>query len=252
MPPRISKIEVQGFRAFGKISQPLVFAGPIAAVWAPNSQGKTSLAEAFEFLLTGQIVRRQLMASTQDEFADALRNAHMPSDIPVYVEAEIVAADGNTHKLRRTLVSDYAKRQDCQSALEIDGTAASEDDLAALGIVLSQPPLAAPVLAQHTLGYLFSARPQDRANYFKTILEVTDLEDLRGTVATAAAEFKPKDDDNWNRLAVAAEIAEAKAFLTPLLTTVPAKADLVGALDNAIAAIITAAGADVPATQTSA
>lgn len=156
--PRINKIEIQGFRAFGRNGQTLAFGAPIAAVWGPNSQGKTSLAEAFEFLLTGQIVRRQLMASTQDEFADALRNAHMPAAMPVYVEAEIVGADGAPRTVKRTLVSDYAKRQDCQSALEIDGTAANEDDLLALGIVLSQPPLAAPVLAQHTLGYLFSAR----------------------------------------------------------------------------------------------
>ena len=78
--PRINKIEIQGFRAFGKNAQALAFSSPIAAIWAPNSQGKTSLAEAFEFLLTGQIVRRQLMASTQDEFADALRNAHMPAE----------------------------------------------------------------------------------------------------------------------------------------------------------------------------
>ena len=249
MAPRIKKIEIQGFRAFGKNSQSLAFGGLIAAVWAPNSQGKTSLAEAFEFLLTGQIVRRQLMASTQDEFADALRNAHMPAANPVYVEAEIVAADGSAHTLKRTLVSDYAKRHDCQSTLEIDGAATSEDGLARLGIALSQPPLAAPVLAQHTLGYLFSARPQDRATYFKTIFEVTDLEVLRGAVATAGAEFLPEDDANWIRLSAAAEIAEANPFLIPLLTAVPERVDLVGALDNAITAILTTAGGVMPAAQ---
>ena len=189
--PRINRIEIQGFRAFGKNKQELVFGSPIAAVWAPNSQGKTSLAEAFEFLLTGQIVRRQLMASTQDEFADALRNAHMPAEMPVYVEAEIVGTDGTPHQVRKTLLADYAKRQDCRSSLEIDGAPASQNDLAALGIVLSQPPLAAPVLAQHTLGYLFSARPQDRASYFKAVLEVTDLEELRGAVAALGAESSP-------------------------------------------------------------
>ena len=178
--PKINKIEIQGFRAFGRKGQTLAFGSLLAAVWAPNSQGKTSLAEAFEFLLTGQIVRRQLTASTQDEFADALRNAHMPVDMPAYVEAEITSVDGKPHKVRRALISDYTKRQDCQSTLRIDGKDAKESDLAALGIVLSQPPLAAPVLAQHTLGYLFSARPQDRATNFKKIFEVTDLEELRG------------------------------------------------------------------------
>ena len=247
--PKINKIEVQGFRAFGRNRQTLAFGSLPAAIWAPNSQGKTSLAEAFEFLLTGQIARRQLTASTQDEFADALRNAHMPAGMPAYVEAEITSADSKPHKVRRTLISDYAKRQDCQSTLQIDGKNAKESDLAVLGIVLSQPPLAAPVLAQHMLGYLFSARPQDRATYFKKILEVTDLEELRGAVAALDAKFKPVDDDrHWIRLAATAAIREAGPFLAPFKTAVPAPAGLAAAVKGAITAILTAAGAAVPKT----
>lgn len=247
---RINKIDIQGFRAFGKNRQALAFNSPIAAIWAPNSQGKTSLAEAFEFLLTGQIVRRQLMGSAQDEFANALRNAHMPAAMPVYVEIQITGADDAPHKIKRTLVSDYAKRQDCQSTLEIDANPATEDDLPALGIVLSQPPLAAPVLAQHTLGYLFSARPQDRASYFKIILEVTDLEQLRSAVVALDAEIKPADDPNWTKLLAAAEIDETRRFLTHLKTAVPGIDDLAAAIDNAICALLNAAGADVPETET--
>ena len=247
--PKINKIEIQGFRAFGRKEQTLSFGSALAAIWAPNSQGKTSLAEAFEFLLTGQIVRRQLLASTQDEFADALRNAHMPAAMPAYVEAEITGTDGKPHSVRRTLISDYAKRKDCQSALQIDGREAKESDLTALGIVLSQPPLAAPVLAQHTLGYLFSARPQDRATYFKKILEVTDLEELRGAAAALDAKFKPDDHDRqWIRLAAAAAIEDAEPLLTPLKTAVRAPADLAAAIDGAITAILTAAVHPLPTT----
>src|SRR5688572_27232345 len=155
--PRINCLEVQGFRAFGPDVQKLDFSSPIAVVWAPNSQGKTSLAEAFEFLLTGSIVRRELSASTQDEFADSLRNAHLPDTTPVYVAAEIIGSDGKPHQLKRTLKEDYGKKSSCVSILEIDGAPAGPTQLAALGLVLSQPPLAAPILMQHTLGYLFSA-----------------------------------------------------------------------------------------------
>ena len=247
--PKINKIEIQGFRAFGQKGQTLRFGSLLAAVWAPNSQGKTSLAEAFEYLLTGQVVRRQLMASTQDEFADALRNAHMLAGMLTYVEAEITSADGKPHKVRRTLISDYAKRQDCQSTLQVDGKDSKESDLAGLGIVLSQPPLAAPVLAQHTLGYLFSARPQDRATYFKTILEVTDLDELRGAVGALGAKFKPDDDDrHWIRLASTAAIKKAGPFLVPFRTSVPAHADLAAAIERAITAILTGAGAAMPKT----
>jgi recombinational DNA repair ATPase RecF len=48
-PCRISKLEVLGFRAFGRNGQTLDLPSLIAAVWGPNSQGKTSLAEAVEF-----------------------------------------------------------------------------------------------------------------------------------------------------------------------------------------------------------
>ena len=110
------------------------------AVWGPNSQGKTSLAEAIEFLLTGQIVRRMLVASSQDEFADALRNAHLPPGMPVFVQATILAPDASSHIIRRTLKTDYSKKQDCETALAIDAKPAAETALLALGIVLSQPP----------------------------------------------------------------------------------------------------------------
>ena len=79
------------------------------------------------------------------------------------------AADDTAHYIRRVLTSDYAKKQNCTSCLEIDGALAVEADLAKLGIALSQPPLQAPVLAQHTLSYIFSVRPQDRATYFKSL-----------------------------------------------------------------------------------
>jgi DNA repair exonuclease SbcCD ATPase subunit len=190
----IKKIEIQGFRAFGRKAQGLVLPSLIGAVWGPNSSGKTSLAEAFEFLLTGQIVRRELMGSSQDEFTDALTNAHLPLGTEVFVQAEIVGSDAKAHTIKRVLRADYGKKQDCQTRLEIDGKEASEKDLNALGIPLSQPPLRAPVLAQHTLGYLFSARPQDRADYFKALLEVTDVEAFRNVAAGLGANLIPPSD----------------------------------------------------------
>jgi hypothetical protein len=192
--PRIRSLEVKGFRAYGVPSQTLNLPADITAVWGPNSKGKTSLAEAFEFLLTGRISRRELMASSQDEFADALRNAHIPESADVYVAAKIIASDGSARDIKRILTTDYAKRQDCESRLEIDGKKAAEADLAALGILLLQPPLEAPVLAQHTLSYIFSVGPQDRANYFKSLLEVIDLDDLRNDIALLAGGLAQPDD----------------------------------------------------------
>jgi recombinational DNA repair ATPase RecF len=65
MGPRIKSLSVRGFRAYGAAVQTLNLQTDIAVVWGPNSTGKTSLAEAFEFLLTGstRAFRRQALLS---------------------------------------------------------------------------------------------------------------------------------------------------------------------------------------------
>jgi hypothetical protein len=243
---QITELEIQGFRSFGAKPQTLLFSSPIAAVRAPSSHGKTSLAEAFEFLLTGHIVRRELLASSQDEFAGALRNAHIPAATPVFVRSEVITSDGKTHAIKRTLVSDYGKRDDCRTTLEIDGKVAAEQALAPLGFVLSQPPLLAPVLTQHTLGYLFSARPQDRATYFKAVLEVTDLESFRAAVAALDADLAVPADPILAKLDVAAAIKEGSAHLAALKVNVPSVPEIGTALAAALAALIMASGGPVP------
>jgi hypothetical protein len=180
--PNLKTIEIRGFRSFGAEQQTAEIDAPIAAIWGPNSKGKTSFAEAVEFLLTGQTVKREVLSSRQAEFAGALRNAHIDSDIEAYVSATIECPDGQIRVIKRTLDADYSKQQDCQSTLTIDGTVVTEDDLISNGIVLAQPPLRTPVLAQHTLNYLFTARPTDRSSYFKALLEVTDLDNFRDEV----------------------------------------------------------------------
>jgi len=185
LPPRIKRIEVQGFRSFGTSRQSVELPDSVAAFWGGNSQGKTSFAEAFEFLFTGQIIRREILGSSKDEFCDALRNAHLPATTPVQVRAEVLCGDGQSRQLTRTLIEDYSKTATgCRSRLEIEGQPAAEGDISSvLGIALSQPPLRAPVLTQHTLGYIFSASPAERATYFRAVLDTQDLEDFRQIVS---------------------------------------------------------------------
>jgi hypothetical protein len=187
--PRLRRIEVRGFRAFGTQPQVLELRGPLAVVWGPNSQGKTSLAEAVEFLLTGRTVRREFLASAAREFAGSLRNAHLRHGEPVFVRAHVLGASGTVHTVERRLVSDYTGRDECTSELQIDGQRAT--DVSTIGIRLSQPPLEAPVLMQHSLRYVVSAEPQKRADYFKALLEVSDLEDIRTAIAEAKRLLEP-------------------------------------------------------------
>ena len=210
--PCFKTIEIQGFRSFGAEPQVAEIDAPIAAIWGPNSKGKTSFAEAVEFLLTGQTVKRQLLASRQDEFAGALRNAHIGADVEAYVSAAIECLDGQVRVFKRKLDSDYSKQHDCQSTLTIDGAPATNDDLTTHGIILAQPPLRAPVLAQHTLNYLFTVRPTDRSSYFKALLEVTDLYTFREEVASLDNYLAAPDDPPIEKL----EKAQAIPVATPL------------------------------------
>lgn len=246
--PRINRVEIQGFRAFGKDLQTIDIPSCIAVLWGPNSQGKTSLAEAIEFLLTGDIVRRELLASAQDEFADSLRNAHMPADVPVFVLAEIVGTDDQPRRIKRTLVSDYGKKASCTSTLEIDGVRADQTALAKLGIVLSQPPIAAPVLMQHTLGYLFSAKPQERSTYFKALLEVADLDTLRAKIAESEPFLNRAEAPIIGKLRRCAGQPVLKPILEPLLEAGGNAPQVAKALTAAATALLTAAGATVPET----
>lgn len=237
---RLLTISICGFRAFGREEQTLELTAPVSVLLGPNSQGKTSLAEALEFLLTGTISRRALVASTADEFADALRNAHIPTTTDVYVSATVNSGGGTVHVVKRKLTEDFSKRSTCQSELTIDGVAAPESALTTLGIVLSQPPLAAPVLMQHTLSHLFSVSPQERAVYFKALLEVTDLDDVSAAAGTL------------DQTLIAAQPAVLRQLrscplippLTPSGSTLP---DVAAAIADAAANVLLDAGEAPPA-----
>jgi hypothetical protein len=169
-------LEICGFRAFAT-PQRLEFSGKIALISGPNSQGKTSIAEAVEFLLCGETLRRALLGGAKAEFEASLRNAHLEPTAPVWVKGGILGDDGVVHEVIRTLTLDYGADGECASELSIDGRPAA--DLSDLGVVLADPPLRTPILFQHTVRFALSSRPQDRADYFRAVLEVADLELIR-------------------------------------------------------------------------
>jgi hypothetical protein len=207
--PRLQKLDLQGFRSFGAERQTCDLSATITVVWGGNSQGKTSLGEAFEFLFTGQIARRELLASAKDEFSESLRNVHIPADVAVFVEAHIVCQDGITRRLRRTLLDDFKGSTTCTSRLELDGKPCTEDDLVnQVGLKLMPAPLRAPVLAQHTLAHIFSVAPGDRATYFRAVLDTQDLENFRNAVAALETALQAPALPELNKLAAIETVPE--------------------------------------------
>lgn len=187
---RLKRLEVTGFRAFGARTQVLELDKDLAVIYAPNSHGKTSLAEALEFLLTSSTSRRALNNNNAREFADALRNVHLPADRQVSVRA-VFEVSGQTHAVERVLKRDFTAQASCQGSLMVDGQPAEEIALAKLGIPIARSELAAPILMSHGLRYVLHADAVQRTAYFKSLLEVTALDELRRQLANIRVAVSP-------------------------------------------------------------
>lgn len=239
--PRIKKLRIAGFRGFGQAHQIAEPADTISVFWGGNSQGKTSFAEALEFLLTGQIARRELLAGAKDEFADSLRNAHIGESGMVVVEAEVLATDGKVYSVKRTLLDDYKRggAAGCTSRLEIDGANAIEDDLTSrLGLIFFPAPLRAPVLSQHSLGFLFSSSPGERAAYFRAVLDTQQLEDFRQAVAALPDQLQAPTSQELDDL-TAIETSGSFDALYPKLLKAKTRAAMAKAVAEAITTLLT-------------
>lgn len=184
-PPVLAWLEVRGFRSFGTEPRHLDLDAPLTVVHGRNSQGKSSLVEAVEFLLTGRSSRRDLLGGAKAEYHESLRNVHLPTgDQDVWVAAGLRGSDGHLHEIRRELVCDFAQGTECESRLLIDG--AEQCDLGAFALApAAGSALGAPVLLQHTLRHVLSTQPKERVAYFKSLLSLTDLDVLRERVAQA-------------------------------------------------------------------
>jgi hypothetical protein len=183
-PVRILCLRIRGFRSFGTEAREMDLDAPLAVVKGDNSQGKTATAEALEFLFTGCSSRRDLFGGAKAEYDRMLGNVHLPEgDADVWVEADIRCADSVVRTVRRVLTADYSPSSDCASELTVDGQQAA--DLSDLGIPFGDPPLAAPVLLQHNLRYVLSTEPNKRAAYFRSLLDLADLDIVRSAVTRA-------------------------------------------------------------------
>lgn len=232
----IVSIDVRGFRAFGTVPAHFELGAPLTVVHAGNSQGKTSLAEAVEFLLSGRSSRRELLGGAKAEYNDSLRNAYLPDgDDEVFVEAVVRTADGSLHRVRRNLTKDFGRGSECESRLLVDGNEVS--NLSSVGLLLADPPVRAPVLLQHILRHALSTEPKQRVAYFKSLLSLSDLDLLRARVAEARKQLEQEPDGPWLQkvATLPSELSEARNRLQAIART--ASSDE-GAVTDALAIVL--------------
>jgi hypothetical protein len=192
---RLTWIEICGFRSFGSSPVRIELDSPVVVVHAGNSQGKTGLAEAIEFLISGHSTRRELFGGAKAEYNDSLRNAHLPADHPVYVEAEVRSDQGTKYQIRRELICDFARGVECESRVFVDGEEA--EDMSGAGLPITDPPVRAPVLLQHILRHAVSTEPKQRVAYFKALLSMSDLDLLRDQVSDVRKRVEQEAAGIW-------------------------------------------------------
>ena len=180
---RLVSLRPNYFRGFKALPAPISLTGTLIVIEGKNSSGKTSLAEALEFLFRGSLSRREEHGEgNPEELENCIANLLRPKGETTFVEATFVKHSGTPEEkrlvLRRLLTRDYGTTSTsiCESSLHLDGSELSKEDEAAVleELVSSVPPL----LMQHTLRSFVQSPPSNRRHFFERILSLNDLTDL--------------------------------------------------------------------------
>src|ERR1700722_15299642 len=174
---RLAELSIRNFRGFGPNSAPIHINKDLILLFGPNGFGKTSLAEAIEWLFYGVTKRRQRgEAYSVAEYAGCYANVH--GGRPVEVSAVVDINGTEVRFSRRQAGADG-------SATFIDGNPAS---FSTLGIT----PIDAvyPVVAQHGLQTFIHSKPKERRDAIGAALGLDELTALKSALDTARASFQ--------------------------------------------------------------
>ena len=224
--PGLSLVSIRPhyFRGFKALPDPIDLTGSLIVIEGKNSSGKTSLAEALEFLFRGSLSRREEHGEgNPEELENCIENQLRPTDESTFVEATFVRHSGTPDEkqlvLRRLLTKDYGttSTSSCESKFHLDGSELSKEEEAAfIDELISFVP---PLLMQHTLRSFVQSPPSHRRQYFERILSLDELTDLIGRAVIGNAKlpgFKSPQRSygllQWETLIGQLKIPEAKAI----------------------------------------
>lgn len=177
-PAAILSIWPHFFRGFRNPANPLNLNGRLIVLDGRNSSGKTSLAEAFEWLLTGQLSRRYHKdMGDAEELENCITNQLRPMGENTWVEA-VFSSQGEKINVRRVLLVDYCNEKNslAKSELYVNGTKLEKQEE---GLFLDELTAGVPpVLMQHSLRTFVLSTPRERRDYFERLLRLDELADL--------------------------------------------------------------------------
>lgn len=174
---KLLRIRPTYFRGFGPSEWHDLDAN-LVVLYGANGHGKTSLAEAIEWLLYGMTRRRERgEALSQRDYQGSYRNAHAPAEERTSVEAVFRQADGSTVTLRRDLI--IGARNIESSMTYIDGARADFQDHISLDQLYN------PVISQDALQQFIHCRPIDRRNWISEAFGLQPLSRFKSTLDSA-------------------------------------------------------------------
>jgi hypothetical protein len=157
---RLKEISLRGFRGFNA-ERSILLGDRLTLIFAPNSHGKTSISEGFEWLLYGYTSKVQF-ADSKDEYKGSYRNIHLLQ--PESPSVKVVVQDGSSTMELLALFSGS------DAVLRVNGAVVASWPFAAQ---LNSVPK--PFILQHALKDLLLAAPVDRFNRFAALLGFEDL-----------------------------------------------------------------------------
>lgn len=218
---KITSLQPYYFRGFRRTESGVDFRGDLVVLDGRNSSGKTSLAEALEWLFTGQLQRRVMQEQGNPrELEGCVSNQLRPQDEKTWVEAQFEEKDSTKLTLRRVLVTDYGSTSTsrCNSQLFVNNKELSKDEEKSFleDTFGSLPPL----LMQHTLRLFVHSSPAERRNYFERLLRLDELTYLieKAVIGNTRLKDFPSPTGSahlprWTRLKDFVKASEAKAAI---------------------------------------
>jgi len=182
-PMRLKSVRIHNFRGFRSETDEIDLEGNLVVIYGKNSSGKTSLAEALEWLLSGSLSRRENEFTTNvRELAQCIANRHRQSDDDTWVEATLAPISEGDETgnlvLRRVLKSDYGSslKATCSSVLFLnDQELNADEEKQALAKYFAGVP---PLLMQHTLRDFVLGESRWRRKYFESLLRLDSITEI--------------------------------------------------------------------------
>ena len=180
---KLKSVQAHYFRGFREGHSQVDLGEDLIVIEGRNSSGKTSLAEALEWLFSGSLSRRESnKAGSARELENCIANRFRPSNEKTWVSATFVdnSQNGDTKcfNLRRILKEDYGKtkKETCNSVLFLNDKELSRgEERQILDRFFAGVP---PLLMQHTLRDFVQGDPALRQQYFERLLQLNELTEL--------------------------------------------------------------------------